>query len=217
MEISYIAHSCFKIKGKDVTIVIDPYDPKSTGQKMPTLSADVLLMSHQHSDHNYKEAVTDYRLLVDTAGEFEVQDVFIHGIKCYHDNKMGEERGQNVMFHIEIDGLSVLHLGDLGHELGKEMLEQIPDVDVLLIPVGGVYTIDASTATKVISDIEPGIVVPMHYQTTTLTGLPEKLAELGKFLDEMGVEANGTVERLKLNKKSDIPEDTEVIVVSPQN
>lgn len=216
MEISYIAHSCFKIKGDAVTIVVDPYNPKKTGQKLPKLASDVLLISHQHDDHNYAEGVSDYKLIVDTPGEYEVDGVFIHGIKSFHDAKNGEERGSNIMFHIDIDGLNLMHLGDLGHELDKRLLEQIPDVDILMIPVGGIYTIDAATATKVISDLEPGIVIPMHYQTKTLTGLSNKLDDLKKFLDEMGVESNGTVDKLKVSKKSDIPEDTEIVVVSPQ-
>ncbi len=214
MEIKYYGHSCFKIKGKDVSIVIDPFDPQKVGYKLPKLEADILVLSHDHADHNYRDAVSDYRLLIDTPGEFELGGAFVTGFHTYHDNKEGQERGDNIIYQIELDDLSILHLGDLGHELSKEILEKISVVDVLFIPVGGVYTIDAKTAVKVISSLEPGIVVPMHYQTDDLTGLSQKLDGLDKFLEEMG---NGDVvseEKLKLSGKNDIPEETEVIVLT---
>ena len=123
MEITYIAHSCFKIKTKNQTIVIDPYDPQKTGYKLPKLSADILMISHDHFDHNFKESVTDVQLLVDGAGEYEKDDTFIYGIKTFHDDKKGAERGSNTIYLIEAEGFSLLHLGDLGHELEKETLE----------------------------------------------------------------------------------------------
>ena len=218
MEITYIAHSCFKIKTKNQTIVIDPYDPQKTGYKLPKLSADILMISHDHSDHNFKENVTDVALLVDGAGEYEKDDTYIYGIKTFHDDKKGAERGSNTIYLIEAEGFSLLHLGDLGHELEKETLENIPEVDVLFIPVGGKYTINAATAAKVISSIEPSFVIPMHYQTKQPTSLSKELALLDTFLDEMGSDTNGSLEEhdsLKLSKKSDLPNDTEVFVLKP--
>jgi L-ascorbate metabolism protein UlaG (beta-lactamase superfamily) len=218
MEITYIGHSCFKIKDKELTIIIDPYDPKKLGYKLPKLEADVLCLTHNHSDHSYKEGVVGYRLLIDGPGEYETKETFIYGIEVYHDDKDGSERGTNTMYLIEMDGFNILHTGDLGHELSKETLEKIPNVDVLLICVGGTYTIDAETASQVISDIEPAIVVPMHYQTDDLTGLSEKLDKVDKFLNEMGVEGSVKKEdKLKLTSKNDLPEDTEVVVLNPQH
>jgi L-ascorbate metabolism protein UlaG (beta-lactamase superfamily) len=218
MEITYIAHSCFKIKTKNQTIVIDPYDPQKTGYKLPKLSADILMISHDHFDHNFKESVTDVQLLVDGAGEYEKDDTFIYGIKTFHDDKKGAERGSNTIYLIEAEGFSLLHLGDLGHELEKETLENIPAIDVLFIPVGGKYTINAATAAKVISSIEPSYVIPMHYQTKQPTPLSKELALLETFLDEMGSDANGSLQEhdaLKLSKRSDLPNDTEVFVLKP--
>lgn len=215
MEITYIGHSCFKIKGKELTLVIDPYNPKDVGYKLPKLEADVLLISHQHEDHNYKEGVTGYRLLIDSPGEYETKGTFIYGIETFHDNKNGAERGYNIMYLIEMDGFNILHTGDLGHELSKETLEKIPNVDVLLVAVGGTYTIDAEGASDIISELEPGFVIPMHYYVNEQTA---KLSKLEKFLDEMGADGKAKrEEKLKLTGKNDIPEETTVVVLEPQH
>lgn len=211
MEITYIAHSCFKIKGQDLTIVIDPYDA-SIGYKVPKMSADVVLLSHDHFDHSNKDAVSGYRLLINTPGEYDVAGTSIVGYPTFHDDTLGVDRGKNTIFYINIDGFSILHLGDLGHELSKDTIERLPDIDILIIPVGGVYTINAETATKVISSIEPGLVIPMHYQTKDLK-LGEKLETLDKFLNVMGIDNPKAVSSLKLGKRTDIPEDSEVIVL----
>jgi len=216
MEITYIGHSCFKIKGKDLTLVIDPYDPE-IGYKLPKLEADVLLITHDHHDHNYVSGVSGYKMLINGPGEYEISGVFIYGIQTFHDDKEGSVRGNNTIFVIDIDGFTVLHLGDLGQELTQDTLERIANVDVLLIPVGGTYTIDAETASKVISSIEPSIVVPMHYQTADLSGIKD-LDTLDKFLDEMGIENNiKKLDKLKITSKSDVPEETEVYILNPSH
>jgi L-ascorbate metabolism protein UlaG (beta-lactamase superfamily) len=213
MEIIHIGHASFKIKGKTITMVIDPYDPK-IGYKYPKQKARLLLTTHEHFDHYYLEGVKDYELHVDGPGEYEKSSVFVHGLPTYHDDQKGALRGKNTIYLIDIDGFSVLHLGDLGHELEKETLQKISNVDILMIPVGGHYTIDAEVAAKVISSLEPGIVIPMHYKTDDLTGIPE-LATIDKFLDEMGVD-NGIkkTDKLKLNTKNDIPEETTVYILN---
>lgn len=215
MEIKYIAHSCFEIRGKDVKIVIDPYDPKKAHYDIPKLKADLVLSTHDHFDHNNIDVVEDYKLAVTTPGEYEIEGVYVEGIQTYHDKKEGEDRGLNTIYQITIDDFNILHLGDLGHTLSQETLEKILDIDILLIPVGGKYTINASDAAKVISTIEPGIVVPMHYQGEESNELSKDLDKLEKFLDEMG--GNGDirkVDKLKVSKSS-IPEETEVVVVEP--
>ena len=218
MEITFIGHSCFKIKGKDLTIVIDPYDPKKTGYKLPKLEADVVLSSHDHYDHNYIEGISGYTLLIDGPGEYETKETFIYGISTFHDNKEGADRGSNTMFHVEMDGFTVLHAGDLGHELSKETLEKISRVDILLIPIGGKYTIDAKTAVKVISSLEPGIVIPMHYQTKDLSGLSQDLEPVEKFLEEMGVEGSAKKQdKLRITTRNEVPSETEVVILTPQH
>lgn len=199
--------------------MIDPYDPKKLGYKLPKLKADIVLLSHEHDDHSYLEGVDDYKLLVETPGEYEMSDTFIYGAKTYHDDQEGKDRGDNTIFQIDMDDFSLLHLGDLGHELATETMEKLTDIDVLMIPVGGVYTIDAKTAVKVISSVEPSIIIPMHYQTEDLTGLSKKLDDIKNFLEEMGIEDNGVkkVDKLVLKTRSDIPAESEVYILSPQH
>lgn len=216
MEITYFGHSCFKIKTKELTLIIDPFNPEKLGAKLPKLEGDVVLVTHNHFDHNYKEGVSGYRLLVDGPGDYELLGVKITGISTRHDDKQGEERGRNTMYYIEAeDGVSVLHCGDLGHTLDDATLEKFGEVTALLIPVGGVYTIDAEKASKVISSIEPAFVVPMHYMTegSKITDINA----LGVFLDEMGLE-NGAVKRLDTLRISSVDNEaeTQVIVLEKQ-
>lgn len=214
MEITYIGHSCFKIKGKNLELVIDPYDPAQTGYKLPKLSADLVLSSHDHFDHNNVSGVSGYKMALTTPGEYEINDVYIEGLSSYHDDKDGKDRGRNILFQISMDDMNILHLGDLGHILSKDTLEKILDIDVLMIPVGGFYTIDAEVASKIISSIEPGIVIPMHYNEEDSNKLTKDMDSLKKFLDEMGVENVKKLDKLKVSK-SDIPEETEVVVLNP--
>jgi L-ascorbate metabolism protein UlaG (beta-lactamase superfamily) len=216
MEITYFGHSCFKLRSKTLTLIIDPFDPTKLGIKLPALEGDAVLVTHNHFDHNYVAGISGFRLLIDRPGEYELSGVKIMGIPTKHDDKLGEERGQNTMYYIEAeDGVSVLHCGDLGHTLDDTTLEKFGEVTALLIPVGGVYTIDAEKASKVISSIEPAFVVPMHYK---IDGSKiADIATLEKFLDEMGLE-NGAVKRsasLKLSS-ADNEADTQVIVLEKQ-
>ncbi|MFA6981420.1 MAG: MBL fold metallo-hydrolase [Patescibacteria group bacterium] len=218
MDITFIGHSCFQIRGKECTLVVDPYDPKHVGYNLPKLNADAVLVTHHHPDHDNAAGVYNTRIVIDGPGEYEVNGVTILGYKTFHDTKNGAERGDNTIFLIDVEGLNILHLGDLGHDLPDEVLSELPGIDVLLIPVGGNYTIDAQTASKVISSIEPNFVVPMHYATPDLK-FEKDLEPLEKFLDEMGVE-NGSKkgqDKLTLSSKSGNLEETEVIVLSPKH
>jgi len=208
VEISYFGQSCFKIVGKNLTVVCDPYSPKF-GLKLPKLDADVLTISHEHYDHNYREGVKGDYLLLDSPGEFEVKENFFQGIPSFHDDKEGAEKGPNTIFAMEIDEINVCHLGDLGTEPKNEQIEAMDGVDILMVPVGGVYTIDAKTAVKVINDVSPKIVIPMHYK---LQGTSEQdLGSLDKFLNEIGEEAE-RIDKLKIMKK-DLTEEMKVVVL----
>ncbi len=210
MTITYLGHASFKIKGKDVTIVIDPYDDSSTGKKFPKQTdADILLMTHNHPDHHNREGVSETAFVIDGPGEYDVKDVPIEGIFSYHDKKNGEERGMNTMYVIDLEGVKILHVGDLGTTLSEEQLEKIGNIHILMIPVGGKYTIDAHDAAKVISEIEPSTVIPMHYGNDKLG-----LDSVDTFLKEMGVEKE-IVKSLKVTKDdfSDESEGSKVIVM----
>ncbi len=165
MDITYLGHSSFRIKGKNVTIVTDPYSKEGTGFKFPTVKADIVTISHEHDDHNAHQEVSEVHKVVSGPGEYEIKGVTIFGYKTYHDHSKGEERGKNTVYAIDIDGYHVVHLGDLGHIPKDSLIEELGNVDVLMVPVGGKYTITADEANEVVKKIEPKITIPMHYKT----------------------------------------------------
>lgn len=218
MHIQYFGHSCFKIttknNGQDINIGIDPFD-KQAGLKVPHFSADILLITHDHFNHNNIQAIkgtgeAKQPFLINGPGEYEIKGVFIHGTTSAHDNQQGHERGDNTIFFIQTEDLSLAHLGDLGQtQLTDIQLEIIEGVDILIIPVGGTYTIDAKQATSIISQIEPRIIIPMHYKVPGLK--IDKLDSVDNFIQEMGVKAE-VVDKLKITKKDLPQEETKVIV-----
>ncbi len=216
MHINWHGQSCFQIqasrnKGEQVSIVIDPFD-EATGLRVPSLSADVLLITHGHHDHNNKKAVKGSPFLIEEPGEYEVKDVFIQGISSFHDEEEGKKRGLNTIYTIEVEEIRLCHLGDFGQkELTSDQIEKIGDVDILMVPVGGVYTINSKGAAKVISQIEPRLVIPMHYH---IPKLKIKLEMLDKFLKEMGWKSAQSQPKL-LIKKKDLPEETKIVVLQP--
>jgi L-ascorbate metabolism protein UlaG (beta-lactamase superfamily) len=211
MEISYLGHSCFKIVGKKLTVIMDPFDPEKVGIKLGKYETDVVTVSHEHSDHNFTRAIKNEFLLLDSPGEFEVKEVEFTGVSASHGNFGDEERGKITVFTIEIEGIKVCHLGDLGSDLNSEQLEEIDGVDILLIPVGGVYTIDSKAAAKIVSQIEPKIVIPMHYKI----GKMQELAPLEEFIKEIGIEAV-TQEKIKVTVR-DLPEKLELVILKTLN
>jgi len=217
MQLKYLGHSSFLIKTKEAKVVTDPFDPKAVGMKFPKQEADVVTFSHQHPDHNYEAGVSETALVVDWAGEYEKKGVRITGYQTYHDNEKGAQRGENTIYKIEADDISILHCGDLGHSLSDELVDEIGDVDILLIPVGGHYTIDAAEAVKIIHKIEPSIVIPMHYNHKDLDQKTYKdLTGLDEFVAKYGSVPSETLDLLTL-KKEDIPEDTKLIVLTMSN
>src|SRR5579859_3239225 len=139
MEITYLGHSSFKIKGKSTSVVTDPFDSEMLGMKFTKIDGDIVLISHHHRDHDKIENVTNVKKVIDGPGEYEVAGVSVIGIKTYHDDKKGAERGKNTIYVIEIEGLRFLHLGDLGHKLEDFELKEIGTIDILMIPVGGTF------------------------------------------------------------------------------
>lgn len=210
MIINWLGNSAFKIQDKEVVMAIDPFSDK-IGLKMPKFQADIVLITHDHEDHNNPEAIKGEPFLIDNPGEYEVKNVFIYGISGFHDNKEGVERGKITMYLLEIEGIKIAHLGDLGqHTLTTEQLELLEGTDILLIPVGGNFTIDGAEAVEIISQIQPRIVIPMHYK---IPGLNLKLEGVEKFLKEFGVTSPEKMEKLKINKKDLPQEETKVIIL----
>lgn len=208
MEISWFGQACFKLKGKGASVVIDPYDPEFTGLKLPKdFSSDVVLVSHDHKDHNF----TSSPMVFDKPGEYEVCGVVITGINSFHDNEEGRERGTNIIFHLLFEGLNIVHLGDLGQsKLTEQQIAQIGEPDILLVPVGGIYTINAEAASDIVSQLEPKIIIPMHYK---IEGLKFELDPVDKFLKEMGAEGVVPVPKLSITKDK-LPEEPQVVVLS---
>lgn len=212
MDIYWYGQACFKLKGKTATVVIDPFDPK-IGLKVPKptdLEADIVLVTHQHFDHNNIAAVPNNPLVIQGPGEYESKGVIITGIGVYHDSSQGSERGKNTIYGVNIDGLNIVHVGDLGHELTEEQVQEIGETDILMIPVGGNYTIDAKTASKVVAALEPRIVIPMHYK---IAGLSVELAGVEDFLKEMGVESPAPINKLTITKEK-LPEELQVLLLN---
>jgi L-ascorbate metabolism protein UlaG (beta-lactamase superfamily) len=214
MKISWYGQSFFRIltkkRGRDlVKIAIDPFED-NIGLKTPSLEADILLITHQHPDHFNLKAIKGSPFLISGPGEYEVKNVFIQGISAFHDKNEGKKRGKVTIYTIKSEGMTICHLGDLGQtELTPDQLDEIGDVDILMIPVGGVYTISAKEAIKIISQLEPKIVIPMHYK---IPKLKIKLEELNKFLKVMGIKRPEKSEKLSINKK-DLPSDGTKVVV----
>jgi L-ascorbate metabolism protein UlaG (beta-lactamase superfamily) len=168
LKIRWLGHSCFCFTSSNGTrIVADPYD-ENTGYVMPPVSADYVTVSHDHFDHATVQAVSGEPEVIKGKGEFQLADVTARGISTFHDAQGGARRGPNTVFVFDIDGIQVCHLGDLGHLLNSQQKAEIGKIDVLLVPTGGTYTIDAAGAVEVISQLNPHLVIPMHYRTESL-------------------------------------------------
>ena len=209
MVITWYGQACFKIQSGDLVIAIDPF-AKEIGLTPPRFRADVVLVTHSHYDHSNIETLGGTPFAITGPGEYEVKGALIRGIQTFHDRVRGLERGLNTIYRLEIEGITLAHLGDFGEErLREETLEALGDIDVLLIPVGGTYTIDAADAARVTKQIEPAFAVPMHYK---LPVVKANLTGVEPFLKEMGVSKTEAVEKLTLKKK-DIPEEAKTAVV----
>lgn len=164
MKIKYLGHSCFLLTESTGTcIVCDPYDD-SVGYELPEIKADAVTISHHHYDHDCLKKVTGNPVVLDKETGYELEGVKINAIKSYHDDCRGAKRGENVIFKFRMDGLEICHLGDLGEECSPDLIEMILPVNVLMIPVGGNYTIDAKMAKEYVDRIMPDIVIPMHFR-----------------------------------------------------
>ncbi len=215
MDITYLGHSSFAFKGAKARVVVDPFDTTLLGMPFPKTEADIVTVSHQHDDHNAISHITGNPLLLELPGEYEKNGVRVYGFETFHDKNNGEERGKNILFKFEIDGISILHCGDLGHALTNELIQEINGADILLVPVGGVYTINADEARQVVERLEPSIVIPMHFRDPSLTTKIadyDSMATVDEFLQKIGVTDIQPVKKLSV-KSSDFGEEDMRIVV----
>lgn len=218
VDIWWYGQACFRIKGKDASLVFDPYDSDFTGLKPLKLEADIVCITHNHADHNFSQAVKGLDegktpFVISGPGEYEISDVNIFGISSFHDDKQGAERGKNTIYLVTIDDVNIVHLGDLGQKkLTQEQIEELSVCDVLLIPAGGVYTFDAKEAPDIIAQIEPKVIVPMHYK---VEGLKFDLSKVDEFLKVMGKENVSPIAKLSVSKDK-LPQEPEVVILEMQ-
>lgn len=211
MIITWYGHSCFKIQSGDLVLVTDPF-AKDIGLTPPRMRADIVTVTHGHFDHNHTESLGGEPFVITGPGEYEVKGVYIHGIETFHDTEQGALRGLNTIYMIGIEDFTIAHLGDFGEDaLRPETMDELGSVDMLMIPVGGIYTVGAKNAAKIVKQLEPRFVIPMHY---AVKGLSFKLDGVDSFLKEMGAGTIAPVEKFAVRKKDIGPEEkTEVVVL----
>ena len=210
-EFKWFGHNCFRIRAREATVLTDPVG-RGTGYVLPKQTADVVTVSHAHPGHANLGAVKPTYTTVDGPGEYEVHDVFVTGIRTYHDGARGAERGYNTVYLIELENMVICHLGDLGHPLTEEQAEAMAHVDVLLVPAGGGSVLEPAQAAEVIGQLEPKVVIPMQYATAQGD---KKLATLEPFCKELGVEVPEATDKLVL-RHSDLGETVRVVALTPE-
>lgn len=187
MKIEYLGHSCFKLtESTGTSVVCDPYD-KSIGYEMPEVCADAVTVSHGHYDHNNIKAVSGNPEILTGECSYSLPGVEIISLKSFHDNENGNLRGENFIFKFRMDGIDVCHLGDLGEDCSAELIDALLPVDVLLIPVGGNYTIDGEMAKEYVDRIMPDAVIPMHYKSKGCKLDIDRAEEFLKYFDEENI------------------------------
>ncbi|MDD1743970.1 MAG: MBL fold metallo-hydrolase [Methanomassiliicoccales archaeon] len=211
MKIVWHGHSCFEISDK-LTVAIDPHDGKSLGLRTPVLKADVVLISHDHFDHNSARTVKGDFAIVREPGERTVKGLKISGLEANHDEMNGSKRGRIVIFSFTLDGVRFCHCGDLGELLDQSQISALGPVDVLFVPVGGVFTIDGPQALQLISMVKPKIAIPMHFR---VGGLSLSIQTIDRFLEGIPESKVLHVGNSAEFEKDDLPESTEYWVFSP--
>jgi len=208
MEITWLGHSCFRIKGKEAVVLTDPCGP-DTGYTLGKVQADIVTASNTHAGHVYFDTLQEGYKAIKGPGEYEIKDVYITGIRTFHDDSKGEKFGKNTIYTIEMEGVTLCHLGDLGHALSPEMIGELGNINVLFIPVGGHSTMPASAAADLVRNLNPGFVLPMHYKTA------DEKADLDfpeKFLKELGLKDLVVQSKLMVTR-TNIPLATQVIML----
>ena len=209
-EFKWFGHNCFRIRAREATVLTDPVD-RSTGYAMAKQTADVVTISHEHAGHINLNAVKPEFQVIRGPGEYEIHDIFVTGIRTYHDDARGKERGYNTVYLIELEGMVVCHLGDLGHALTEEQAEAMSNVDVLLVAAGGGDVLDPPRAAELIGQLEPKVVIPMQYATPHGDA---KLGTLESFCKELGVSVPTPEDKLVL-RHSDLGETMRLVALKP--
>jgi len=208
MQIEWMGHACFLLTaGSGVKVLTDPFDEK-VGYPLPKVEVDVVTVSHQHFDHNAVHLLPGKPVVVEGPGRHTAAGIAIRGVASFHDPEQGAKRGPNTIFVIDMDGVQVCHLGDLGHALPPETVAEIGRVDVVCVPVGGFFTIDAGVARATVDQLKPAIVLPMHYKFGPKMELP--IAPVDDFLQYYpGAER----QKILTLDKASLPKESRVVVL----
>ncbi|HEV2413828.1 MAG TPA: MBL fold metallo-hydrolase [Candidatus Dormibacteraeota bacterium] len=212
MDVTWLGHGCFRLRGRGAAVVTDPYPP-AIGLKLARMDAEVVTVSHDHDNHSFTQVVRDGAYEINGPGEYEIAGISVIGVPTYHDAEKGKKEGRNTVYLIEIDDVRICHLGDLGHKLDDADAESVATPDVLLVPVGGHTTMNAAQAAEVVRQLEPRYVVPMHY---AIPGLKLQLDPIDRFLKEMGVTSSEAQPKLSVQKSSVSEYETKVVVLEPK-
>ncbi|MBI4334232.1 MAG: MBL fold metallo-hydrolase [Chloroflexi bacterium] len=224
MEIIWLGHSCFRIKGKQGTVITDPFAPEF-GYKTGKLEADIVTVSHDHPGHNSTAAIAPVASnlaalpadgifcsrpkVVHAPGEYDIANIWVTGIPSFHDSENGARRGKNCIYLIQIDDIVLCHLGDIGHRLSTQQLQDLGGAEVLFLPVGGHSTIDAAVASEIVRAVDPKLVIPMHYKTAAETS---PLDTLDNFSKQMALAEVTAQARLSVTRNT-LPDQTRVVVM----
>lgn len=211
-EFRFFGHNCIRIKAREAVILTDPVD-RVTGYAMAKQTADIVTISHDHPGHTNLAAVKPEYQLVRGPGEYEMHEVFITGIRTYHDASKGKDRGYNTVYTFEVEGMRICHLGDLGHTLNAEQAELMEDSDILLVPAGGGDIISPEQAAEIIGQLGPKVVIPMQYATEIGD---RNLGGLDRFCKALGVAVPAAEDKLVL-KQSDLTETLRLVALTPES
>jgi len=216
MKVKFLGHAAFLITSdKGTKIITDPYEPGGFGGAIGygkiTEAADIAVVSHDHGDHGYVAGLSGNPEIVKKSGSQEAKGIAFKGVPVYHDASKGGERGSNIMFCFDVDGVRVCHAGDLGHPLSAEEIAELGPIDVLMLPVGGFFTIDAAVASDIVNALKPRIVIPMHYKTEKC-GFP--IAGVDQFLAGKSNVKNTNASEVEISK-GQLPVSTEIVVLKP--
>jgi L-ascorbate metabolism protein UlaG (beta-lactamase superfamily) len=208
MDLTWLGHACFRMRGREGIVLTDPPDPKS-GHAIPRTEAAVVTISHDHAGHSSLRSVGGEPVVLRGPGEYEVREVLVTGVGTYHDDEKGSARGANTVFSIRLDDLLICHLGDLGHALPSADLERLGDIDIALVPISGADTnLSAAKAAEIIHQLEPKVVVPMSYDPD----VNKKDTPYERLLHELGVKDLEVVPKLSVSRSS-LPENIQVVAL----
>jgi L-ascorbate metabolism protein UlaG (beta-lactamase superfamily) len=208
MDMTWLGHACFRMRGREGIVLTDPPDPKS-GHAIPRTEAGLVTMSHEHAGHASLRSVAGEPVVLRGPGEYEVHDMLVTGIGSFHDDEKGAERGRNTVFAIRLDDLVICHLGDLGHALPAADLEKLGDIDIALVPISGPdVNLSAARAAEIVHQLEPKVVVPMSFDPDD----KKKDTPYARLLHELGVKELEFVSKLSVTRSS-LPENLQVVAL----